>query len=205
MDAIKSLGAEFLLDSFSSGEESDDEMQCSMLELVALQFHRRKKNRVPLYVENTVPRYVDVEFRRLFRLSQEAAGRLNEKFEASLFYPQATHGRPRMSSEKTVLIALTYLTTQTSMVQIADKFDVAESSVQNSLNRVLLFSMSEQVITWPNEEERRRSHKRFEEEGNKEGWPDCLKALVALTDVTSKSQGHRNWSSPTTKGKCSIR
>ncbi|KAH9372553.1 hypothetical protein HPB48_015776 [Haemaphysalis longicornis] len=83
-----------------------------------------------------VPCYMDFEFQRLFRLPRDAASQLIKRFGVSAFYPKAVHLRPRMSPEKTCLIGLTYLPTQMTMKQIDDKFDVAESLVRNSPNRL---------------------------------------------------------------------
>ncbi|KAH9364185.1 hypothetical protein HPB48_015665 [Haemaphysalis longicornis] len=179
MDAVRALAAELLDHSSSSDEESGSETTMLMHEL-SLLLYRVQRNRVPLYVETVVPRYMDFEFQRLFRLPRDAARHPIERFEASPFYPKAVHGRPRMSAEKTFLIGLRYLATQMTMNHIADKFDVAESSVQNSLNRLLdfLFSISEEVIRWPTETERERSFQAFrtmaKTKSGKQGLPNVI-------------------------------
>ncbi|KAH7979687.1 hypothetical protein HPB49_010564 [Dermacentor silvarum] len=149
MEAMEVVAAEFFLDLFSSDDERDEEIVFVMLELV-LTLCRQERNRARLYVEFLVPRYVDLEFRRMFHRSREAASQLADCFESSCFYPNAVHGRQIMSAEKRCLVALTCLSTQVSMAQTADKFDVAESSVQNGLNRLLdfLLSISEEAIKW---------------------------------------------------------
>lgn len=95
-----------------------------------------------------MPKYVHLEFCRMFRLSREAASQLADHIESSRFHPNAVHGRQTMSTEKTCLIALTYIATLVSMAHKADRFDVPESSVQSGLNRLMdfLFSISEEVI-----------------------------------------------------------
>ncbi|KAH9373063.1 hypothetical protein HPB48_019045 [Haemaphysalis longicornis] len=86
----------------------------------------------------------------------------------------------RMSAEKTFLIGLTYLAMQITMNHIADKFDVAESSVQNNLNRLLdfLFSISEEIIRCPAETERERSFQAFrtmaKTKSGKQGLPNVI-------------------------------
>ncbi|KAH7971599.1 hypothetical protein HPB52_000342 [Rhipicephalus sanguineus] len=78
------------------------------------------------------------------------------RFKSSSFFPRPRGGRPQIAAEKTCLIALSYLGTQNSMYRIADTFDVSESSVSLCLKRVLefLFSISEEVIAWPSDQER---------------------------------------------------
>ncbi|CAN7942603.1 unnamed protein product, partial [Ixodes hexagonus] len=90
-------------------------------------------------------------------------------------------GRPRITAEKTCLIALTYLGTQMSIYQIADKFDVTESSAHLCIGRVLRFlnAISEDVIRWPTSEEQEESRKAFKampknKENGKRGLPGAI-------------------------------
>ncbi|KAH7968342.1 hypothetical protein HPB52_007950 [Rhipicephalus sanguineus] len=69
----------------------------------------------------------------MFRLSRNTAAALVEEFERSAFRPQGSRGRTKLSAEKTVLIGLTYLGTQTTYA-IADKFDVTSVHFVRSFN-----------------------------------------------------------------------
>ncbi|KAG0443373.1 hypothetical protein HPB47_015005 [Ixodes persulcatus] len=119
--------------------------------------------RVPQYYEKVIDTYFDFEFMRLFRLSRETHAELAGRFEASAFHPDSVGGRPQISAEKTLLIVLSYLGTRATMYQIADRFDITESSVHLCIKRVLNFlnGISAQIITWPDQERRRRSQAGF--------------------------------------------
>ncbi|KAL1420563.1 hypothetical protein MTO96_004517 [Rhipicephalus appendiculatus] len=136
--------------------DSEDEELDAVLCQIGAQLVRSDRNRTPRYYEEVVARYFDYEFKRLFRLSRETFETLVGRFKSSSFFPRPRGGRPQIAVEKTCLIALSYLGTQNSMYRIADTFDVSESSVSLCLKRVLdfLFSISEEVIVWPSDQER---------------------------------------------------
>ncbi|KAH9374728.1 hypothetical protein HPB48_022190 [Haemaphysalis longicornis] len=64
----------------------------------------------------------------------------------------------RISAEKTCLIALVYIGTQSSMYAIADKVEVAESSVHAYVYRFVRFlhSVSDHMMRMPDSAERTR-------------------------------------------------
>ncbi|XP_040070458.1 protein ALP1-like [Ixodes scapularis] len=68
-----------------------------------------------------------------------------------------------ISAEKTLLIVLSYLGTRATMYQIADRFDITESSVHICIEKMLNFmnDISAQIITWPDQERRQRSQAGF--------------------------------------------
>lgn len=114
-----------LMDSDSEDEAFDD-----VVAIVALKLTRLQGNRIPRYCEEVVSRYFDFEFKKLFRLSRDTFDRLVVGYMASPFFPNATRGRPRVSAEKTCLVVLCYLGGQCSMYSLADRFDIAVSTVQ---------------------------------------------------------------------------
>lgn len=136
--------------------DSEDEELDAVLCQIGAQLVRSDRNRTPRYYEEVVARYFDYEFKRLFRLSRETFETLVGRFKSSPFFPRPRGGRPQIPAEKTCLISLSYLGTQNSMYRIADTFDVSESSVSLCLKRVLdfLFSISDEVIAWPSDQER---------------------------------------------------
>ncbi|XP_077496073.1 uncharacterized protein LOC144106975 [Amblyomma americanum] len=142
--------------------EDDDGDECVVLVLAA-HVERQDRHRVPLYVERVVPTYLEFEFRKLFRISRSLCADITGEFEASAFYPEGCRGRRQVSAHMTMLIALTYIGTQTTMYQIADKFDVSESTVHAAISRILdfLFSISKREICWPDPDERQRSKAAF--------------------------------------------
>ncbi|KAK8787006.1 hypothetical protein V5799_023218 [Amblyomma americanum] len=105
-------------------DSEDDDDDASVVLLLAAHVERQDRHRVPLYVERVVPTYLEFEFRKLFRISRCLCADLTGEFEASAFYPEGCRGRRQISAQKTMLAALTYIGTQTTMYQIADKFDV---------------------------------------------------------------------------------
>ncbi|KAL1437653.1 hypothetical protein MTO96_048734 [Rhipicephalus appendiculatus] len=104
-------------------EEGSDDVEDHITSLLLARLMRQDRHRVPLYVERVVSTYMDMEFAKMFRLSRSTAAALVEEFETSRFYPQGCRGRTKLSAEKTVLITLIYLGTQTTMYAIADRFD----------------------------------------------------------------------------------
>ncbi|XP_077551224.1 uncharacterized protein LOC144164844 [Haemaphysalis longicornis] len=168
---VRALGAVLeLLESesaHSDGSDCDSDDECSADIYVALliltKLVREERHRVPLYVERAVSTYFEFEFRKMFRLSRSTVAQLGAEFETSEFYPAGHRGRRKMSSEKTLLIVLTYIGTQSAMYRIADKFDVTESSVHLAINWVLafLYSISAREIRWPDADERGRMKRTF--------------------------------------------
>ncbi|XP_037529355.1 uncharacterized protein LOC119406695 [Rhipicephalus sanguineus] len=126
--------------------------------MLAVKLVRTDRNRIPRYCEDVVGRYFQFEFKRLFRLSRETFISLADRYRESPFFPEAYGGHARISAEKTCLIVLSYLGSQCSMYSIADRFDVTESSVHACIDRVLnlLQSLSEEVITWPDQQQQER-------------------------------------------------
>lgn len=59
-----------------------------VMSVVLAMVKREERHCVPFYVENAVPRYLEFEFRRLFRLSRQTVAALVPEFEASDFYPE---------------------------------------------------------------------------------------------------------------------
>ncbi|XP_037513266.1 putative nuclease HARBI1 [Rhipicephalus sanguineus] len=141
-----------LMDS-DSDEEYDD-----LVATIAMKSARLDRNRIPRYCEDVVDRYFGFEFKRMFRLSRETFRDLVARYQTSSFFPDSAGGRPRISADKTCLVVLSYLGSQSSMYSLADRFDVSESSVHTCIERVLDFlnSISEEVISWPDSHEQER-------------------------------------------------
>ncbi|KAH8038889.1 hypothetical protein HPB51_003911 [Rhipicephalus microplus] len=141
-----------LMDS-DSDEEYDD-----LVTAIAMKSARLDRNRMPRYCEDVVDRYFGFEFKRMFRLSRETFGDLVARYQTSSFFPDSPGGRPRISANKTCLVVLSYLGSQSSMYSLAKRFDISESSVRTCIERVLnfLLSISEEVISWPDSREQER-------------------------------------------------
>ncbi|KAH7953577.1 hypothetical protein HPB49_010300 [Dermacentor silvarum] len=77
-----------LLDAYEAIEEERDEVDEHAINLLVARFVRQDRHRVPLYVERVVPAYMDMEFKKMFRLSRSSVAAVVEEFEKSAFYPQ---------------------------------------------------------------------------------------------------------------------
>ncbi|XP_065307089.1 uncharacterized protein [Dermacentor albipictus] len=132
-------------------ESDSDEEFDEMCILLACGVVRNDRHRIPGYCETVVNTYFEMEFKRLFRLSRKTFDELSARFMASAFFPDAVQGRRQISAEKTCLIALVYIGSQSSMYATGDKFDVTESSVHVCVNRVVKFlhGIRDEVICWP--------------------------------------------------------
>ncbi|KAH7966082.1 hypothetical protein HPB49_013624 [Dermacentor silvarum] len=163
---------------------------------------RDERNRVPFYVESVVSHYMDFEFKKLFRLSRSTAATLTAEFATSAHYPEGCRGRPKISAEKTMLIALTYLGTQASMYSIADKFDVSESTVHSAICRILgfLLSIGAREIHWPDHDEGARNKRAFQalyrHQGRGAGLPDVIGAIdgchIRIVRPTEREEDYYN-------------
>ncbi|KAH7932481.1 hypothetical protein HPB51_029268 [Rhipicephalus microplus] len=141
-----------LMDS-DSDEEYDD-----LVAAIAMKSARLDRNRMPRYCEDVVDRYFGFEFKRMFRLSRETFGDLVARYQTSSLFPDSPGGRPRISADKSCLVVLSYLGSQSSMYSLGYRFDIFESSVRTCIERVLKFllSISEEVIFWPDSREQER-------------------------------------------------
>ncbi|KAL1479123.1 hypothetical protein MTO96_052122 [Rhipicephalus appendiculatus] len=179
----------------------DNDEECSgdefAMALFIAKLERHDRHRVPLYVERVLPTYLDFEFRKLFRLSRSTCGALVEEYERSDFYPEGFRGHPKISAEKTLLVAISYLGTQQTMYQIADKFDVSESTVHAAISRVLDFldSISAREICWPDRDQRERNKRTFMKlVRRRSGLPDVVGAIdgshVRIARPTQSEQSY---------------
>ncbi|XP_049267550.1 uncharacterized protein LOC119377433 [Rhipicephalus sanguineus] len=189
-DVLASDDDDCEMSDLPSEEEVEEPSDVSVAAVVAALISREDRHRVRLYVESVVSSYSDEEFRRLFRLQRHTTATITADFEASPFYPRGGRGREKISAEKTMLIALTYLGTQWSMNAIADKFGVSESTVHAAIRRVLdfLLSISEREIRWPDREEAARNKRAFRAlgrcDGVEAGLPDVVGAIDGCHGVT---------------------
>ncbi|KAH6932188.1 hypothetical protein HPB50_003642 [Hyalomma asiaticum] len=126
-----------LMDCDSKDEQFDD-----VVTVLALKLPRLQRNRIPKYCEEVLSRYFNFELKRLFRLSRETFHKLVLDYMASPFFPQED---------------------DQSMYNLADRFNLAVSTVHSSVEQMLDFlnSMSAEVIVWPHRQEQERSKTGF--------------------------------------------
>ncbi|XP_062587868.1 uncharacterized protein LOC134249548 [Saccostrea cucullata] len=82
-------------------------------------------------METVVPEYDDITFRRMFRLKRSSAEVILQKIGERLTYEEPLRGRPPLSPEKQLLIALWYLGTQSTVVVTDDRFGVTDFSFRD--------------------------------------------------------------------------
>ncbi|KAH7969061.1 hypothetical protein HPB52_014178 [Rhipicephalus sanguineus] len=85
-------GVAELIRAYDAIEEGSDYVDHHIISLLLARLMRQDRHRVPLYVERVVPAYVDLEFKKMSRLSRSTAAALVEEFERSTFHPQGSRG-----------------------------------------------------------------------------------------------------------------
>lgn len=117
---------------------------------------RSDRTRIHGYVENVVSRYSQEEFKRMFRLSRPTfESILNLLNQCPELYVHGHGGREAIPPEKQLLVTLWYLGGTESIIKIADRFGISESSVVLSRKRVfsaLLNNFKNRLISWPKNE-----------------------------------------------------
>lgn len=99
-------------------------------------------------------RYLEVDFFRLFRVTRGSFEKLQHilisEGQLSFFW---SHGKEPIGPEKMIQVALSYLSSQQTLRQIGDTFNLADSSVHSIRNKVCraLARVQSKLITWPNE------------------------------------------------------
>ncbi|KAH7984590.1 hypothetical protein HPB52_022864 [Rhipicephalus sanguineus] len=89
-----------------------------------------KKPKVEYFVDDVVRQYSDEQFRMQFRLSRRVATELIAGFASSTMCPTDNHGgKAAKSAETHILSFIWYAANETCMRDLADSFDLAESTV----------------------------------------------------------------------------
>lgn len=113
--------------------------------------------RILNFVEEIVPNYSDVIFKRFFRLSRTTFHTILEQISPyDEFKVLNEGGRKPLSVEKQLLITLWYLGSKDTTLQIADRFGVTEFSVIQSrrrIVRVIYDYLRSKIIAWPDANE----------------------------------------------------
>lgn len=147
--------------SGSTSEDSSDEeaLEAGVYEHVFDVMFRPpdKKPKVEHFVDDVVRQYSDEEFRRHFRLSRRVATELIAGFASSPMCPTDNHGGKAAKSAETHLLSfIWYAANKTCMRDVADRFNLAESTVHRVLQRVAdyLCTLGPTVLTFPRDLEK---------------------------------------------------
>lgn len=78
----------------------------------------------------------------------------SEKIKQSKVLPDHTHGRPKITPKKAVLMTVWYLSNQETFRQVSDRFNVTKSSAHRVIKKVINYFVqnSRKFIRWPNED-----------------------------------------------------
>ena len=100
-----------------------------------------------------IPLYSCTDFKPRVPLDRSTFGILLDVLHINMNVSDECRGKPAIPVEKQVLVTLWYLANQETMRSIADRFDVAKSSVHNVVSNVCctLSKLKSEYIKWPND------------------------------------------------------
>ena len=104
------------------------------------------------FVEHVIPNYLNIDFRRDFRISQDTFHSLFTHLKPALQYHEYSgFGHEGLSVEKQILLFLWYLSNQDSMREVSRLFGVSKSTVHKCVRRVseAIFNIRAEIIKWP--------------------------------------------------------
>ena len=130
----------------------DDVAECE--KLLGL-LDRNKIPKIEQFVELTVPRYTDANFRHHFRMSRETVEILILIIGNCPEVPtefDGNRGRPSVAIEKQILCDLWYIGTLEPYDSVAERFGTAKSAAFNVVKRVgsaLVNNFTQEFMKWP--------------------------------------------------------
>lgn len=144
-----------------------------------------------------VSKYSDSDFKRIFRLSRPTfdtiKGFLQDCHELVV---EGQGGREPISVEKQLYVTLWYLGGSDSIIRIADRFGIAESSVVVCRNRIIdtiLNNLKSKFINWPHAEILEQTIDKFHQ---RNGFPGVIGALdgthISIKAPTENPQSYIN-------------
>ncbi|XP_030764836.1 putative nuclease HARBI1 [Sitophilus oryzae] len=151
MDA--SVLMELICSSSSSEESSDDENFLKVVLPEVLEHHQKNEN----YAEIIMPMYTEKEFAEHFKVPRSLIAELAAEFEDSVYYPKKETGFPRIGAPKCLCVFVWYATHEAaSFRDVSDRFNIAVSTLHNIIYNVAHFLSykSNEIITWPTEQEK---------------------------------------------------
>lgn len=138
------------------------------------------------YCEFTIPHYLPRQFKRFFRLEPDTFENLLQIISGdAIFRKIGSGGRKALSIEKMLLIALTYFSSQRTVNDIGDQFNVTDFTVLKSRQLITkaLLSRLQTFIKWPGLEHRRQLELEFRA---KRGFPDVI-GIIDGTHIRIKA------------------
>ena len=143
------------MNSSSNSSPSNSDLSTSSDEELLRPLRKKPKNENYM---DTVSRYNDEEFRGHFRINRHVANDLIDRFNYSEYYHHQAGEFGKIDGSKFVLVFLWFAGHQTaSFRDVSDRFDIALTTLFKIIRRMTYFlsNLSEQVVKWPSEEEKR--------------------------------------------------
>ncbi|XP_030764491.1 putative nuclease HARBI1 [Sitophilus oryzae] len=158
----------FIQDQIFNDEDDDDDQMVLLTE--GLLVSKEKRLRISNYYEETIPKYMDDDFKAHFRIKRSTV----EVLLCSLG-PHFTRqsGRPQLPLKKQLLLSIWYLSNQEVFRSISDRFDVSKSTAYECIGRFLnaVMAIANEFIKWPSHAEAQRTSLHFREQN---GFPDII-------------------------------
>ncbi|XP_060083120.1 putative nuclease HARBI1 [Ylistrum balloti] len=153
---------------------------------------REDRRRIIGYVNKVVPDYREEEFRRMFRVGRQTFDILCGYFTNSPHFPQKEGfgGREPVAIKTQLLVTLWYLGGQETIIKIADRFGMSESTVIMCRKKVVNFILEHlmsKFITWPVGQQAQETVDKFSQ---RNGFPGILGSLDG-THIKIKAPKHR--------------
>ncbi|KAK4887302.1 hypothetical protein RN001_003573 [Aquatica leii] len=123
------------MDSWSTSDSSDSDSSRE-------EGPRLKIKKIEEFVDQIVPHYSNKTFESHFRISRKTVEMLLDRLDSSHVIPIHDYGVKKISSEKSMLLTLWYLSNNETFRQISDRFCVSLSSAHCVLTRVLNFLLT---------------------------------------------------------------
>ncbi|XP_033725238.1 protein ALP1-like [Pecten maximus] len=141
------------------------------------------------YVE-TISRYTDEVFRRLFRLSRDTFHIFVSFIKECITEKENMGGLEPIIIEEQLYITLWYLGENDTIQKIADRFGVGEATVtqcRNKILKIVLKNLKKKFVVWPTHEEMLEEENLF---AARNGFPDIVGALDGTRIPISKPRDH---------------
>ena len=151
--SLSLLAAEIIVDLLQ--EDSIDDDDDSAITLLFNEGSRQNAVRINEYTESVVTLYTDTQFKEFFRLRRDSFEDVLVALRNDVTIPTPenhfTGGRIPVELRKQLLITLWYMSNQSFIRDISDRFDVTKSSVKRITTRIIksLSCLSNEFIKWP--------------------------------------------------------
>ncbi|GAB6021507.1 hypothetical protein CHUAL_014132 [Chamberlinius hualienensis] len=153
-------------------EDSEEENRC---------IDGKNKAKAQQFVEILVGKYSDSQFRETFRIEKRVFEYLYKNIGHSLNCNLLRKGRPKISADKQIMVALWTLANPGPFRTTSELFGVAKSTAWRCLFNVcyalIRLNHQEGIISWPTKERAQTIQMQFEE---KYGFPDTIGAIDGM-------------------------